>query len=87
MPKSAKTGPKRIDDRLKLVLFEAWKSGFTTKSDFARDNADIVAMAASLNFITTRITTDLFGKTWSVTPKGLVALEDKFGINTSEDDD
>lgn len=56
------------------VLSRAWNSPFTTKSDFARENANVIAMAASDGFITTRIATGLYGRAWQITPKGLQHL-------------
>jgi len=57
------------------VLARAWAAPFTTKSDFARECADLVAMAASDGFITTRIATGLYGNQWQITSKGLTHLE------------
>ncbi|MBN9346625.1 MAG: hypothetical protein J0I48_10575 [Devosia sp.] len=56
------------------VLSTAWNNPFRTKGDFARMNADLVAMAASDGFITTRIATGLYGKSWQITPRGLQHL-------------
>ena len=56
------------------ILSRAWNAPFTTKSDFARENADLIAMAASDGFITTRIATGLYGRTWHITPSGLQHL-------------
>ena len=63
------TGKKLTD-----ILSRAWNAPFTTKSDFARENADLIAMAASDGFITTRIATGLYGRSWQITPKGLEHL-------------
>lgn len=71
-----------------LVLKEAWSTGFTTKGDFARHNADYVAIAACMGWITTRIfPPDLWGSTWQITSKGLAALEELYGIDTEEDEE
>jgi hypothetical protein len=56
------------------VLNRAWKDPFSTKSDFARANAEVVAMAASDGFITTRVAAGLYGKKWLVTVSGLKHL-------------
>jgi hypothetical protein len=48
-----------------------WRHMVTVKSDFARKHAEYVAMAASLQLITTRITSGVFGSEWQVTSKGL----------------
>lgn len=56
------------------LLERVWAHPFTTKSDFARANADLVAVAASDGFITTKIATGLYGRTWQLTPVGLSHL-------------
>lgn len=53
------------------VLERSWTRPFKTKSNFARQNADIVAMAASDGFITTRIAAGFHGREWLITPLGL----------------
>lgn len=66
-------------------MTEAWKQGFTTKSDFAREMADHVAIAACMGWITTRIfPPDVWGSQWNITSKGLLALEELYGIDTNE---
>jgi hypothetical protein len=88
LPQSSKleaTGQKRIDNCLREVLQTVWTCQVTTKSDFARENADYIAMAASMGLITTRIMTAVFGRQWQVTAKGLHALEEHYGIKTAED--
>lgn len=57
--------------RIDLVLRRAWLQGFRTKSNFAREYADEVAIAASLSLISTKIGKDKFDKTWHITRKGL----------------
>lgn len=57
--------------RVNAVLKKAWLEGFRTKSNFAREFADEVAIAASLGLITTKIGKDHFDKTWHITRKGL----------------
>lgn len=47
------------------------------KSDMARKDADIIAMAASLQLISTKVGPQSFGKTWLVTSKGLNWLNEK----------
>jgi len=53
----------------------AWQSPFRTKSDFARDHADLIAMAASDGLITTRVATGLYGRQWKITIAGLQRLK------------
>jgi len=79
---------KGIDAQVCRVLIEAWSAGFTTKSDFARSNTDYVAIAACMGWITTRIfPPDVWGSTWQITSKGLLALEELYGICTEEDEE
>lgn len=53
----------------------AWKNPFKTKSDYARYAADMVAMAASDGFITTRLATGLYDNSWKITARGLRYME------------
>lgn len=55
------------------VLLEAQR-GFTTRSDFARQNAELVAQAACLGLISTKVPDGVFGGIWSLTPLGLTTL-------------
>ena len=89
LPPSTKleaTGPKRIDSMLKQVLHTVWTCQVTTKSDFAREHADFVAMAASMGLISTRIMEEVYGRQWQITSRGLAALESHYGIKTEEDE-
>lgn len=63
-----------IGPRLIEVLTMAWVKPFTTKSDYARHQADIVAMAASDGYLTTRVAAGLHSRSWQVTPAGLTHL-------------
>jgi hypothetical protein len=47
------------------------------KSDYARKEADIIAMAASLQLITTKVGKQRFTKTWLITSKGLTWLNEE----------
>ncbi|MBW7970978.1 hypothetical protein [Bradyrhizobium sp. BR 10289] len=47
------------------------------KSDVARREADIIAMAASMQLITTKVRRDRFTKTWLITSRGLQWLNEK----------
>ena len=64
--RSDRTGPRLTD-----VLERAWKTGFSTKSDFARSHADLIAMGASEGYLTTKIAAGYFGRQWQITPAGL----------------
>jgi hypothetical protein len=56
------------------VLDRCWKKPPKTKSDFAREYADLMAMAASDGLITTKLATGLYQRIWVLTPKGLSYL-------------
>jgi hypothetical protein len=56
---------------LYIVLDRAWRNPFTVKSDFARDGALHVAIAASEGFITTKVETDSWGRRWCITEVGM----------------
>lgn len=58
-------------NKVTVVLKRAWLVGFRTKSNFAREFADEVAIAASLGLISTKIGRDQFDKTWHITRKGM----------------
>jgi hypothetical protein len=60
---------------------EIWRGVVTVKSDLAREQADIIAMAASLSLITTKVGPNTFAGAWQITGTGLRY------INETEDDD
>lgn len=77
-----RTGATRTDTtdalgRLYKVLKACWREAVRVKSDYARKEADIIAMAASLQLITTKIGAQRFAKTWHITSKGLTWLNEK----------
>jgi hypothetical protein len=43
----------------------------------ARKEADVIAMAASLQLITTKVGAQRYAKTWLITSKGLTWLNEK----------
>jgi hypothetical protein len=51
--------------------------GFTVMSDFAQRNMVYVAMAASLQLITTRVEKNTYGRVWRITSKGLRWLNEE----------
>jgi hypothetical protein len=63
--------------RLEQVLTACWREQVRIKSDYARKEADIIAMAASLQLITTKVGKQRFAKTWHITTKGLTWLNEK----------
>ena len=64
-----------MDLGLSRVVLEAHKSAFSVQSDFARREAELVAMAASLGLISTRVHRNIFSRHWRTTVKGLMFLE------------
>lgn len=58
------------------VIYYVWMSNVTVKSDFAREQAALVAACASEGYLTTRIGTGLYVPAWLVTPIGLEFLQD-----------
>lgn len=72
------TGPSATDVQYVLpVLRRAWENPFTTRSDFARNNMEAVAMAACLQLITVKHhnTLNEWGNAWRITARGLQLLE------------
>lgn len=67
-----------IHTDLRPILERAWLGGFSTKSDFAREKANGVAIAASLGLITTEIKPYKFGTKWVVTKQGLEVINECF---------
>jgi len=61
---------------LYIVLDRAWRNPFTVKSDFARDGALHIAIAASEGFITTKVDTDSWGRRWCITEVGMEVKAD-----------
>lgn len=69
-----------INERLTTALSHIWRSTVTVKGDFARTHADIIAMAASMQLITTRVGPNAYAGAWQITAKGLRH------VNENEDD-
>lgn len=64
-----------LDPDVSSVVFHAFHSGgFTTRSDFARHNAEAVAAAALQGFLTTEVPREGFGHVWRASPLGADAL-------------
>jgi hypothetical protein len=57
-------------ERLNALLQRAWRNPIRVKSDYARDNADVIGMAASLQLITTKVGQAKFASAWHITIKG-----------------
>jgi hypothetical protein len=63
-----------LEAGLIVVLERVWKAGIRTKSNFARAHADAVAIASDRRLITTQLTHGDYGRSWYITPEGLVLL-------------
>jgi len=62
------------------VLRRAYQSPFTTRSEFARTNAEWIAVCACQGFISTSIVgDDEFGRVWHITVMGLMHLRELRG--------
>ncbi len=57
------------------VLFKARTNPFTTKSNTAREAADIVAMLAVSGFLTTKLPDGDYVNVWMITPTGIKWME------------
>lgn len=79
-PRSAKRGLKPTEQpekRLADLLNRAWRTPIRVKSDYARTNAEIVGMGASLQLITTKVRGNMmFANSWLITNKGLTWLNE-----------
>ena len=54
--------------------------GISTKSNLARQAADVIAMAASAGWLTTQIAPMQFGRVWLLTTSGLATLNIMKGL-------
>ena len=57
------------------LLHRARVRPFTTKSDIARSAADVVALCASEDLLTTSLPNGHFTNVWMITPDGMAWLE------------
>lgn len=72
--------PKPLTDpeeRLYELLDRVWREKVSVKSDYARSNAEVVAMAASLHMLTTKTGVSTFASAWQITNTGLTWLHEK----------
>lgn len=58
-----------------LVIQKAKITPFTTKSDFAREFANPIALAACEGFISTKLNDETYTNRWMVTQDGLAWFE------------
>jgi hypothetical protein len=61
-----------------IVLDRAWRRPFSLKGRFAREGAMHVAICASEGFVTNKISEDVWGNQWTITPNGMAFKE---GLN------
>lgn len=71
---------------LDLIEYTYLAGGFTTKSDFARAEADLIAQASSVGFLTTQTPRDGFLSVWRLTPQALVYMWESSGDVPADDD-
>ncbi len=78
-PKSVAAGqtPTNVDYRLHDLLNTVVRQAQRMKSDYIRSNAEIVAMAASMQLITTRVSKGTYAQAWRITTKGLTHIEQR----------
>lgn len=69
------------ETKLGAVVLMAYLAPFRTKSDFAREQANHVAIAASLGLITVAQGVFTFTRDWRVTSKGINYLKDRKVLN------
>lgn len=82
-PRLAGRGLTPTDGRVEEVLTEAWLHGFSTRSNFARENAEAVACACAEGLITTRYPSGEYGSVWRCTARGAnQLLEDPPRVRT-----
>jgi hypothetical protein len=71
--------------RLLSVVQQAWLYGFSLQGNFARTNSAHVAMAASMQLISTQVEKAEYSRTWRVTSKGLRWLNEHKETNANAD--
>lgn len=64
------------DDGLLSVISEAHRRGYSVSSNYARENAGYVAMAASLGMLTTKVMQNVYSREWRPTILGLSLLNE-----------
>lgn len=72
-----------LPDALEVVHDCYMQGGFTTRSDYARMNAEAVAAAALMGFITTEVPGRGYGTIWRASALGLDALAIEGGTPSS----
>lgn len=71
--------PAAVDPEARLaeLLDRIWRTKVSVKSTYARANAEVVAMAASLQMITTKTGVSTFAGSWNITTQGLSWLNER----------
>jgi hypothetical protein len=69
--------PGDPEKRLAELLDRVWRGAVSVKSNYARDNAEVVAMAASLHMLTTKTGVSTFASAWQITNTGLTWLTER----------
>jgi hypothetical protein len=63
------------DPEVSAAIYYAYSmGGFSTRSNYARENAEAVAASAVQGFITTEVPREGYGTVWRPTPRGLEAI-------------
>ena len=57
-----------------LLEYAFLTGGFTTRSDTAREHAEVIAQAGQLSLLTTETPRDGFGNVWRLTPYGFEVM-------------
>ena len=65
-----------VEDQMVQAILRIWMGSVTVSSNFAREQAAIIAACASEGYLTTRIGRGIYTPSWLVTPVGLEFLQD-----------
>lgn len=69
------------------MILQAYRRGFSIQSDYFRQNAPYVAMAASMGLLSTKVAGKWFSSEWRPTVRGLKWLEETFGETVEAEED
>lgn len=67
--------PADPEARLHTLLDTIWREKVSVSSNIARNNAQVVAMAASMGLITTKTGVSTYANAWQITTRGLSWLQ------------
>ena len=65
-----------IEELMVTALVRIWMGSVTVQSNFAREQAAIIAACASEGYLTNRIGRGIYTPQWLVTPVGLEFVQD-----------